>query len=432
MVKQNNSKEQPTPIGLLGATGFAEHHKTTSLKRWCTFLSLPSVSEYLISVDHHQIWRRHLAWSHRDGDKLRQAVTGRFASNMVFMSLLLGAEISVLFSPSRPAQLIREALNESQYANYTYFWGGIFLCTSIGLTLSTLLANFTAWATIGAISGENAHAVLRSSPGLYAAQLPARLAVLSIYSFIAWVVLLLGEILPYIWSACLCISILLLIIHIVGFYSSFGRLVMNSRAMRKFPIFEEDEEDKMTPDRLFEELLKKAVEEKNEPTPLPLYYRQHSEIRQQVNKMLGHSTIHDSGIGEEFNWMDGVQASVHWKRIMGTASARREISGGGREWSLSMPDVEPTQTMEMSDVLPQCSKSLSINKTDEISTHNQVKNDHSRRLSESYRLASLGSLDGSDCSNSSNRPRKQRRSTHRRMSSEERAFNASAVQSFHL
>ena len=330
MLRRNRNTPQspgPTPISLLSTTGFAQHQTSSDIGRYRTFLSLPKASEFLISVDHHQIWRRHLAWCDRDGDKLRQAVTSRFASNMVFMSLLLSTEIAVLFSPSKPAQSIRQALDSLQYPS-AYFWGGLFLCISIGLTLSTLLANFTSWAIIGAISAENAHAVLRSSIGLYAAQLPARMAVFSIYCFVIWVVLLLFEILPHGWNILVAVFIGLLFIHIVVFYSAFGRLVMYSKAMRTSQIFRGDEEDSMTPDRLSEELLKKAIEEREENTPLPLYYRQNSDIRRQVKKLVNNREYNDSGIGEE-------DFSDHLKNVMHTSSARRDYgplrSIGGSE-----------------------------------------------------------------------------------------------------
>lgn len=288
------------PISLLSSTGFSQHQQTSSFSRWRRFLSLPSPSEYLISVDHHQIWRRHLAWSHRDGDALKNAVTSRFASNMVFMSLLLGAEISVLFSPSRPAQLFREALAESRYRT-VYFWGGIFLCISIGMTLSTLLANFTAWAIIGAVSSHNSHAVLRSSIGLYAAQLPARMAVLSIYCFVIWVVLFLFQLLPNPWSYIVTIFIFVMFVHIVLVYSAFGRLVMYTKAMRKDEIFKEEEEDSMTANRLSEELLNRAMEEKKKNTPLPLYYRKKIEIQKQVSKLMVSCHGVDEGYGQNQN-----------------------------------------------------------------------------------------------------------------------------------
>jgi len=221
---------------------------------------------------------------------------------MVFMSLLLGAALATLFSPSKPAQMFREALAENRYRTI-YFWAGIFLCISIGMTLSTLLANFTAWAIIGAVHSANSHAVLRSSIGLYAAQLPARMVVLSIYCFVIWVVLFLFELLPVPWSFIVVLFTFALVMHIVVVYSAFGRLVMFNKAMRKDAIFQ-GEEDSMTPQRLFEELLKRALEEKGEDTPLPLHYRRKTEIRRQVSKLVsehGMSLDVDGGIGESIS-----------------------------------------------------------------------------------------------------------------------------------
>jgi hypothetical protein len=280
----------------MAATGFAQRHTQTLFQRWRQFYSLPNKpSEYFISVDHHKIWRRHLAWSLRDGDGLRNAVTSRFASNMVFMSLLLGTEIGVLFSPSRPANSFREALDEEKYESVN-FWAGIVLCISIGMTLSTLVANFTAWAIIGAVSPQNSHAILRSSIGLYAAQLPARLVVLSIYCFVVWIMLFIFVLLPNPhWSWAIALFPIVLISHIVVVYSSFGRLVMYTKAMRKDHIFGSEEEDSMTPKRLFEELLKRAEIEKKKNAPLPLYYRRKSEIQKQLSQMRNDEHFIDAG-----------------------------------------------------------------------------------------------------------------------------------------
>ena len=237
-----------------------------------------------MSVDHHQIWRRHLAWSLRDGDHLRNAVTSRFASNMVFMSLLLGTEIGVLFSPSKPADTFRAALQASDYNNAN-FWAAIVLCVSIGLTLSTLVANFTAWAIIGAVSPQNSHAILRSSVGLDAAQLPARLVILSIYAFLTWIMIFIFILLPYIWGFVIALFPVVLIGYIVVLYSSFGRLVIYSRAMQQKEIFKGDEDTRMSSRRLFEELLERAEMEKDKQSPLPLYYRSKKELSETLSSL---------------------------------------------------------------------------------------------------------------------------------------------------
>ena len=277
------------------------------------FVRLPKFSEYLMSVDHHQIWRRHLAWSLRDGDHLRNAVTSRFASNMVFMSLLLGTEIGVLFSPSKPADTFRSALQNESYGNPN-FWAGIILCLSIGLTLSTLVANFTAWAIIGAVSPHNSHAILRSSVGLDAAQLPARLVITSIYFFVAWVMVFMYILLPHAWGLALAIFPVALIAYIVVLYSSFGRLVIYSRAMQQREIFQGEEDDQMSSRRLFEELLKRAEEEKEKQSPLPLYYRSKAELSQTLMKMRSEESerVADNGF-------DSTHAAEHVQNILSSS-----------------------------------------------------------------------------------------------------------------
>ena len=283
---------------MLNEKGFTQKSQLNYMQRLFLYYSLPNFHEFFISVDHHSIWRRHIAWSLRDGDHLRNAVTGRFASNMVFMSLLLGTEIGVLFSPSKPADAFRKALDNASYGEVD-FWAGLMLCISIGMTLSTLLCNFTAWAIIGAVSPQNSHAVLRSSIGLYAAQLPARLVVLSIYCFVIWVALFIYIILPSIWCFVIAIFPIMLIGHIVFVYSAFGRLVMYTKAMSRNEIFECEEEDSMTPKRLFEALLTRANEEKQRDTPLPLFYKTHTEITEQISNLRNAASFNENGWDEE-------------------------------------------------------------------------------------------------------------------------------------
>lgn len=269
-----------------------------------------------MSVDHHQIWRRHLAWSLRDGDNLRNAVTSRFASNMVFMSLLLGTEIGVLFSPSKPADKFRMALKNESYDDLN-FWAAIMLCVSIGLTLSTLVANFTAWAIIGAVSPHNSHAVLRSSIGLDAAQLPARLVILSIYLFVAWIMMFIFILAPPIWGYFIVLFPVVFIWYIVVFYSSVGRLVIYSRAMQQREVFMEEEENSLSSKRLTEELLKRAEKEKKKNSPLPLVYRSRRELSERLT---------DLRIKEQEDFVDmgfgSTHASNYVNQILGSSGHR--------------------------------------------------------------------------------------------------------------
>lgn len=64
----NSSRSRPSRLHLMSATGFTQEHKMSVCQRLYKFMKLPNFSEYFMSVDHHQIWRRHLAWSLRDGE----------------------------------------------------------------------------------------------------------------------------------------------------------------------------------------------------------------------------------------------------------------------------------------------------------------------------------------------------------------------------
>ena len=263
------------------------------------------------------------------GDHLRNAVTSRFASNMVFMSLLLGTEIGVLFSPSQPADVFRAALKNKTYSDAN-FWAAIMLCISIGFTLSTLVANFTAWAIIGAVSPQNSHAILRSSIGLDAAQLPARLVIVSIYCFLAWIILFIYILVPHVWGIVIALFPVVLIASIVIMYSSFGRLVIYPRAMQHKEIFKDEEDDNMSSKRLFEELLKLAEKEKRKQAPLPLYYRSKTELQRQLSALRSQSQDSDMGF-------ESVHASHYVNQI---------LSSSGHFDDKSLPGIADLETME--------------------------------------------------------------------------------------
>jgi hypothetical protein len=145
-----------------------------------------SIWEHCVSVDLFGIWRRHLVWAKRDGDELRNTVIARFASTTIFLSLLVSAEIGVFFSPSTIVEVVRKALEDNETRTLE-FWTGIVLCVSIFFSISALLANFTSWSIFVVLSQENSATILRSSIGLYSAQMPSRLVILSIYLFFMWV-----------------------------------------------------------------------------------------------------------------------------------------------------------------------------------------------------------------------------------------------------
>mmetsp|Transcript_18680 Transcript_18680/g.27043 ORF Transcript_18680/g.27043 Transcript_18680/m.27043 type:complete len:251 (+) Transcript_18680:107-859(+) len=199
-------------------------------------------------------------------------MTQRFASNMVFISLLLSAEIAVLFSPSAPADTMRERLKNSEYDTVD-FYAGLALSMSIFLSLSALVATFTAWAIISSISDSNAHCILRSSIGLHATQLPSRLIVSAIGAFLIWNILFLFILLPKVWAIIVTVMACTLYMYIVSIYSALGRLVMFTKAMAGEPIFKKDEEESLPPYDLYTTLLEKAQKEKKRSPNVMLFYR---------------------------------------------------------------------------------------------------------------------------------------------------------------
>lgn len=128
--------------------------------------------EHIICVDLFGMWRRHLIWSKPSGSELREVMTQRFSSTTVFVSLILGAEIGVLFSPSKPIDEMREAFKAQDYS--LEYVAGVALSLSIFFSIAALIANFTAWGIFSVIGDENFQLIARSSIGLYGAQLPNR------------------------------------------------------------------------------------------------------------------------------------------------------------------------------------------------------------------------------------------------------------------
>ena len=229
-----------------------------------------------MTVNNFSIWRRHLTWAMEDGGDLRNHMTQRYASNMVFLSLLLGTELSVLFNPDPVTSSIRLALSQEN-VDRVEFWIGLVILVSIVLTLLSLISTFTAWGMVSSISDCNAHCVLRSSIGQYVAELPGRLIVLSIYSFLVWVVLSLFLLLPLgVTSAVLVVGTVVLFFHVVVVFSAFGRIIMHTGAMGSQRIFTEDFEERLLPRTLHTNLLRKAQAELANHTSITRQYRRKS------------------------------------------------------------------------------------------------------------------------------------------------------------
>ena len=69
-------------------------------------------------------------WAKRSGNELKGPVLGRYSSTTVFLSLLFSTEMSVIYSPSKPADRIRAALEAEAY-NTLEYWTGSVLCIAV-------------------------------------------------------------------------------------------------------------------------------------------------------------------------------------------------------------------------------------------------------------------------------------------------------------
>eukprot|EP00978_Attheya_sp_CCMP212_P020238 scaffold57656_cov61-Attheya_sp.AAC.4 len=255
--------------------------RSKDIASWWSLMKLPEWSEYIVSVDNSPIWRRHIAWSNENGTLLRDHMTQRFASNMVFMSLLLSSEVGVLFSPSLPADRMRARLFNGDASTYD-FWAGLLICISIIATLCTLVATFTAWAIVSTINAKNAHCIIRSSVGLYATQLPSRLTVLAIYLFLSWIIVFVFILVPRSLAIALTTGAITVFVHIVSVYSALGRLVMYTGAMADTQILSDEEEDAMLPFELQFTLLKMAHSAKDNGADPQMHYRHSARHRATV------------------------------------------------------------------------------------------------------------------------------------------------------
>ena len=110
-----------------------------------SLLGLLSPSEFFVTVDHSVLWQRHISWSKPKGEALRQYITQRYASNMVFLSCLLAAEINVFFNSSRELTDMRSLLGTMDGHSNLRYWIGIIIILDACTTLIALVTTFTLW-----------------------------------------------------------------------------------------------------------------------------------------------------------------------------------------------------------------------------------------------------------------------------------------------
>jgi hypothetical protein len=259
-------------------TSSIDVRKDFSTETWTSLLHLISPKEFVITVNNFAIFRRHISWAISNGGDLRNYITQRYASNMVFMSLLLGAELGVLFNSSQITTSIRYSLSHGSH-HELQFWIGISLLLSVVFTILSLFTTFTAWGMVSAISDENAHCMLRSSIGQYVVELPQKFIVMSIYSFFWIFVLFLSLLLPAFGFYSVMLTVLVggLFFHVVAVFSAFGRLILHTGAIAPTRIFDEQYEQSLLPQSLHSNLIKRARAELTNKTSVVRQYRRNCE-----------------------------------------------------------------------------------------------------------------------------------------------------------
>lgn len=145
-----------------------------------------SIGEHFIGVDNRASWGCHVVMAKETGKHLRAGLMQRFTSTTIFLSVILATEIGVMTSPAKPADQVRVAMGDARYGSLE-FWTGVALCMGILLSISALIANYSAWAIFAAVGEENLTMIARSSLGLYAHTLPKRLITSVVYLFLLWV-----------------------------------------------------------------------------------------------------------------------------------------------------------------------------------------------------------------------------------------------------
>ena len=300
---------------------------TSSYGTLVSLLQLLHPSEFFVTVDHSVLWQRHIAWSKPKGEELRQYVTQRYASNMVFLSCMLAAEINVFFNSSRELTDMRSLLSnptdllfggsthgsfsastvaaDSELTDLMMFhkklrYGiGWIMLVNVSVTVIALVTTFTLWGMVSSISDANTHALLRSSIGQYVTSLPSRFTVGSLYLFLLWI---LGFIVNLVhgWIPCgiLVVLVLSMFFQVVIPLSCFGRLIIHCGAMAKRPVLDEELERELLPSGLHASLLIRATDRRRKYSCATDQYRkQNLRHYYDSNRSSAAGSRHTSGTG---------------------------------------------------------------------------------------------------------------------------------------
>jgi hypothetical protein len=198
---------------------------------------------------------------------------------MVLLSLLLATEIHVFFNSSNELVQMRSILGTFPIAwDSLQFWIGLTILLDVYVTLMGLIATFTLWGMISAISDSNSHCLLRSSLGQYVTSLPPRLALASIYLFLLWILLFVIDLVVWPLAIVLVALALIMFFSIVLPLSAFGRLIMHTGAMSQRPILSADLEKDLMPSGLQASLLIRATHRQRRNVCVTAQYRRQAVL----------------------------------------------------------------------------------------------------------------------------------------------------------
>jgi hypothetical protein len=239
---------------------------------WISLLGLLHPCDAFVTVDNTTLWRSHIAWAKPKGKDIKDYTTQRFASNMVFLSLLLGADMSVLFNSASFCTEIRHSMQTEEYSSLRFYIGCTLLLGAIIAVLG-LVTTFTAWGMISAISDNNSHCLLRSSMGQYITSLPSRFVVAALYLFLLWLFLFIVELLSGPVQVMMITLVVYLFLQVIVSLSAFGRLIIHTGAMGSKRVLDPEFERHLLPSGLHASLLIKATERLRRKTTVTAQYK---------------------------------------------------------------------------------------------------------------------------------------------------------------
>ena len=177
-----------------------------------------------------------------------------------------------LMNSSKVTTEIRQALMTEQYGELKFYIGAVLALASC-VTVVGLVATYTAWSMISALSDANSNTMLRSSMGQYVTALPSRFVVASLYLFLLWLTLILIDIVSGPLILVILGVVVYLFFQVVVSLSAFGRLIIHTGAMGKKRILDPDLERQLLPSGLHASLLIKATERSRRRTSVTQQYR---------------------------------------------------------------------------------------------------------------------------------------------------------------